>query len=259
MNPGTKRLVLGIAGVMALPLQLIPARLRRGFLFGAMTLESRLGTPADSLKRLYGLSDDLERVIADRAMALGDGVHPKHRLTNYHDFFVARIDDGKRVLDIGCGYGAVARSIARARPASTVTGIDIEAPLIEQAKAADNPANLTFILGDALKDLPGGHCDIIVLSNVLEHLEHRVEFLDGLRIRLTPERVLIRVPLYERSWHVPMRDELGITYFSDRTHFIEHRLKEFEDEVTAAGFVVVECQTFWGEIWADCRPAEGDA
>ena len=43
-------------------------------------------------------------------------------------------------------------------------------------------------------------------------------------------------------------------YFSDSTHKIEHRLEEFDDEVAAAGLDLIERQTLWGEIWAECRP-----
>lgn len=250
-----KKLALAAARVLAVVYGIIPWKLRRARVFTALVLESRIGTPADALRRLYALSDDLERVIAERAMAHGRGIHPKHHLTRYAEFFVERIGPAERVLDIGCGYGEVARAIARARPGATVVGIDIEAPLIAQAEAADNPPNLGFMTGDATKALPQGPWNTVVLSNILEHLEHRVDFLKALVAAQRPQAVLVRVPAFERSWHVPMRKALGMTYFNDRTHFIEHTAAELRAELEAAGLEVVELRTVWGELWAACRVA----
>jgi len=121
---------------------------------------------------------------------------------------------------------------------------------------SDNPDNLEFVLGDALQDLPSAQWDVMVLSNVWEHIEHRVEFMQGLLAKVQPSRVLIRVPVFERSWHLPMRKELGIGYFSDSTHFIEHTLAEFADEIARAGLKVDSQDIRWGEIWAVCVPTD---
>jgi 2-polyprenyl-3-methyl-5-hydroxy-6-metoxy-1,4-benzoquinol methylase len=186
-------------------------------------------------------------------MAYGAGEHPKHGLTRYHDFFVERIPAGAAVLDIGCGYGAVARSIARRVEGARVTGIDMNEQRIIEAEAADNPDNLRFLLGDALTDLPPGEWHTVVLSNVLEHIEERVDFLRRLSAAARPSQILIRVPLFERHWQVAMRRELGVSYFSDPTHYIEHSLEEFAAEIDAAGLEITERLTLWGEIWAVCR------
>ena len=53
-----------------------------------------------------------------------------------------------------------------------------------------------------------------------------------------------------------MRCELGIDYFSDETHCIEHKLDEFDQEISAAGLETRERFTLWGEIWAACQPKE---
>ena len=54
----------------------------------------------------------------------GQGVHPKHRLMDYHRFFISRIQHSDHVLDIGCGIGAVAYDVAVSTGASVI-GIDI--------------------------------------------------------------------------------------------------------------------------------------
>lgn len=249
-----KSLLLKLATLIAWIYRLIPFRLRETLIFGELILESRTGDPASTLKRLFTLQDRLDLVINERAVAYGNGEHPKHRLMAYHDFFVERIPAGNTVLDIGCGYGAVARSIAQRVRDVEVTGIDLDQARLGQAIAAKNPENLKFVLGDVLKDLPSGHWDVIVLSNILEHVDQRVDFLRDVIAKTNAGKLLVRVPLFERHWHNPLRAELGVNYFSDSTHFVEHTLKQFEDEIMAAGLKPVEIVLRWGEIWADCRP-----
>jgi len=250
-----RTLLLALIRVLSWPLHLIPARARLGLIKGLMVLDSRVGKPQDALRRQFQILDMAEKVISERAMALGDGVHPKHRLTRYHDFFVDNIAPNSAVVDIGCGYGEVARSIATRVDGVQVTGIDSDGPRLTQAQQADNPDNLSFVLGDALQDLPAGQWDVMVLSNVWEHIENRVEFMRGLLAKVQPKRVLIRVPVFERSWYLPMRKELGIGYFSDTTHYIEHTLAEFADETARAGLKIESQDVRWGEIWAVCKPA----
>ncbi len=248
-----KRSLLLFANLLSWFWRLIPAQLRIGFFTGTLVLESRSRDPANGLRRLLVLKDRLEWVINERALAYGNGEHPKHRLTRYHWFFIDRIKDGERVLDVGCGYGAVARSIALERPHCRVTGIDMDESRLAQAQTSRNPPNLDFVLGDATSDGPLGSWDVIVLSNVLEHITRRVDFLQKLVRATNASRILIRVPLFERSWQIPLRKELGIGYFSDDDHKIEHQPIELLNELAAAGLQAVEVVTLWGEIWADCR------
>ncbi len=214
------------------------------------------GDPAEGLRRLFALQDRLELAVNERAMALGRGEHPKHRLTHYHDFFVERIKDGDNVLDIGCGYGAVARTVARARPASKVTGVDYDPLKLKQARAGDNPSNLSFVESDATKAVPDGPWDVVILSNVLEHIKDRVGLLKALIETTKARRFLIRVPLFERDWKLAMRRELGVNYYSDPDHKIEPRQSEFRSEAAQAGLAVDELITPWGEIWSMLSPLD---
>jgi ubiquinone/menaquinone biosynthesis C-methylase UbiE len=75
-------------------------------------------------------------------------LHAKHRLTDYHGFFVSRVKPGERVLDIGCGIGALAVDLAGRRGA-VVTGLDADAAAIRVARAAHAAPGLTFVEGDA--------------------------------------------------------------------------------------------------------------
>ncbi|HSL60879.1 MAG TPA: methyltransferase domain-containing protein [Desulfotignum sp.] len=88
--------------------------------------------------------------------------HAKHRQVLIQHFLpgvdagriLARLDQGIRVCDLGCGQGIALQLMARHFPASTFTGIDNDVPAIEAARqgAADlGLENLNFQVADASK------------------------------------------------------------------------------------------------------------
>jgi SAM-dependent methyltransferase len=233
----------------AFPFRLMPSALRRRVI--QLGLEaSASGVPASGLRELLTIDEDLTGLINQLALRYDDGVHVKHRLMNYHDFFVERIERGERVLDVGCGYGAVAYSIAD-RAGAIVLGIDSDRENIAEARRRFQHPSLTFIEGTAPADVPSAPLDVVVASNVLEHIENRIGFLSTIQAKTAVPRWLIRVPMADRDWRVPLRKELGLFAFSDRTHFTEYTRASFEAEMRDAGFAVRHLQINWGEIWAE--------
>ena len=185
----------------------------------------------------------------------GNGIHTKHKHIKYHDFFCNRISENETVLDVGTNNGALTFDIANKSNAK-VTGIEIIESNYKKALKNKSHPNITYLLGDALKDIPGQSFQVIVLSNVLEHIEHRVDFLSTLLKNNTPERFLIRVPLFERDWRVPLKKELGIDYRLDDTHYIEYTLENYEDEISKAGLKISHLEVRWGEIWSELKPQD---
>ncbi|MFE5289870.1 class I SAM-dependent methyltransferase [Nocardia sp. NPDC056611] len=64
----------------------------------------------------------------------------------------ARIADGHRVLDIGCGNGQLTRAAARRAGAGSATGVDLSGPMLARAReraAAEAVPNVGFEQGDA--------------------------------------------------------------------------------------------------------------
>jgi SAM-dependent methyltransferase len=236
-----------------LPWRLLPRRWRHAAIKAGVFATAR----QDARGALVDLLE-LDRIVSGQidlaAVEYGDGVHVKHRLMAYHDFFVDRIRATECVLDVGCGYGAVANSIAT-RAGARVTGIDLDAANIAQAKERYTAQNLTFVRGAAPRDLRSEHFDVVVLSNVLEHIDQRPAFLRQIGEKVTPSRLLIRVPMINREWRVPLRRELGLFPYSDPTHFTEYTRESFEQEMSQAGLVIDHLQVNWGEIWAEVRPA----
>ena len=135
---------------------------------------------------------------------------------------------------------------------STILGIDYDCKKLKEASKKYKSKNLKFIKLDATKKIPYGKWDIIILSNVLEHIQNRVIFLKKIVKNSKCKKILIRVPLFERSWEIPMRKKLKINYYSDNDHKIEHTIKKFSQEIKLSGLIITETHTIWGEIWAVC-------
>lgn len=174
------------------------------------------------------------------------GLHPKHRLMNYHQFFLDHIQSTDRVLDIGCGNGALAYDLAG--KARVVVGIDLNEKNRSAWANRFARENLTYLVADATTFSPEQRFDVVVLSNVLEHIEHRVDFLK--RIKHLAPLFLIRVPMLNRDWITLYKKELGLEYRLDTTHYTEYTLKSFTQELSDAGFVVSSYSIQFGEIWA---------
>jgi 2-polyprenyl-3-methyl-5-hydroxy-6-metoxy-1,4-benzoquinol methylase len=110
-------------------------------------------------------------------------------------------------------------------------------------------------VGNALQALPDETFDVVILSNVLEHLPERAAFLRHVQESLQPARLLVRVPLFERDWRVPLKREVGVEWRLDPTHQTEYTQESFAEEISAAGLEIAHQEVRWGELWAELRPA----
>jgi 2-polyprenyl-3-methyl-5-hydroxy-6-metoxy-1,4-benzoquinol methylase len=178
------------------------------------------------------------------------GIHPKHRIIQYHNFFTNKISENENVLDIGCGYGALAFSIAT-KTGAKVRGIDYNPDQIMTAKKLYQHKNLIFEDGDGTKIKTFTNISTIVISNVLEHIHDRIHLLKSIQCIVNPKRWLIRVPLKERDWSIGLREELGVEYYLDSDHKIEYTINTFQKEIEKAGLRVIELNIRWAEIWAE--------
>jgi len=213
-------------------------------------LLSKPGIAKRLCKLLLRVDNTVEEVVNELVIYAEENVHPKHRLMNYHQFFIDHVSPEDRVLDVGCGYGSVAQDVAK--KAKSVWGIDLNEKNIKLAKARYQKDNLTFIHGDALVDLPDKEFDVAILSNILEHIENRIPFLKSI-MRLAP-KLLIRVPMINRDWKVLYKKELGLDYRLDKTHYIEYTEEDLIEELTAAGLNVKIHKILFGEFWVLTEP-----
>ena len=205
------------------------------------------------LLRMHSL---LYRVLSRNAVRIEGGLHPKHRLTKYHDFFFENIMPGDSVLDIGCGNGQVLRKIA-AIDGARLTGVDISSSNTSAAEAHCQPyPNIRIACSDIWDYDCESHFDVVLLSNVLEHLKNRVELLQRIVGKFCPRLVLIRVPMYEREWLVPYKREMGVEWRLDDTHEIEYTENEIRQELADAGLEIQSISFRWGEMYIKSVPVK---
>lgn len=198
------------------------------------------------IKALIKLYKYLYVVISRFAKKNNNNIHPKHRLMNYHQFFIDNIEKNSSVLDVGCGNGSLTYDLAK--KARKVVAIDFDKKSIQNAIKRFNKNNISYILGDATKYEFEEIFDYIILSNLLEHIKNRSEFLN--KIKKLGQILLIRVPTLNRSWLPLYIKELGLDYRLDQTHFIEYTYDTFQEEMESAGLKILSYSIQFGEIWA---------
>ncbi len=211
-------------------------------------------TPEEALRFLFEFDNRLYDLQGKMSVRYGHGIHTKHRHINYHQFFIKNLRPGECVLDIGSGNGFLSYDMATQVTNISVVGIELHETNIKFARKHYQHPNLSFIHGNALKDLPNQRFDVVTLSNVLEHLEHRVEFLGKIKRQVRPKYLIIRVPMFERDWRVPLKRELGMDYRLDSTHHTEYSQEDFFDELQQAGLKPAHTEFRWGEIWSVVEP-----
>lgn len=63
----------------------------------------------------------------------------------------ARVRDGGRILDVGCGTGALVRTIANTARSSELVGVDPAQSFIDYARTQSHDPRITFQVGDAME------------------------------------------------------------------------------------------------------------
>lgn len=118
-----------------------PGRLRHGYLD---LLDTNSAPPQAANQSTWSSA----RVSAayDRFQSLLRKVAPRSGLPAS----ATSLPDGSRALDVGCGPGNLTGDLGRAcGPNGVALGVDISAPLLERAAAAENAASTGFVRADA--------------------------------------------------------------------------------------------------------------
>jgi trans-aconitate 2-methyltransferase len=104
--------------------------------------------------------------------------HAGERARPFTDL-LARVDarSPRRVVDLGCGEGALTASLAQRWPDAAVTGLDSSAEMLAAAAAHAAPGRLSFVAGDVRHWAPGGPVDVVVSNAVLHWVPGHAELL----------------------------------------------------------------------------------
>jgi SAM-dependent methyltransferase len=240
------------------------------FVLGALDRPHNLAGLPDSLPFVLGVDPRTGLVSQGENAAVGEALEIAYRTAGampsnfdasgigrvYADDFLAFIDQaardvsGLRVLEIGSGTGYLLAQL-RDRGA-TVLGIEPGAH--GQAGAREHGVEIVHDFFPSEKVT--GLFDLIVLSNVLEHLEDPVEFLRGLPAQLAPDgRVIIGVP--DEAAYIASGDVS--TLFHEHWSYFDRRTLENTARLAGLEIVELESASFGGSLYTVMRPADQPA
>jgi ubiquinone/menaquinone biosynthesis C-methylase UbiE len=122
---------------------------------------------------VYNAVTELDPAVAKQ---LGDAMELRATEPAQQAMLAAYLDDldlpeGAKVVEIGCGTGAISRAVAARPGIGEVTGVDPSPAFIDRARGlAAGLANLSFCQGDGRDlPLPDASYDLAVLHTVLSH------------------------------------------------------------------------------------------
>ncbi len=101
---------------------------------------------------------------------------------------------GKRILDYGCGYGAMCVHLIRAEGASVVTGVDIDESRLDFARrrVADEYPDIAAIIDfKAQEELTEGEFDLVVSKDSFQHYSDPKGALEEMSRLTTPGGLIV--------------------------------------------------------------------
>jgi SAM-dependent methyltransferase len=163
----------------------------------------------------------------------GSGL-PVSRSSRLMETFRSHWDISKigRMLDVGCGNGAMLRAFGHVAPAWTLAGTELNDKYRREVEAIPQTEPLHVCPVDRIL----GTFNVITMIHVLEHIIHPVEFLASLLPKLSHGGVvLIEVPHY-------LENPFELLIADHRSHFTAATLSL---ALQKAGYEVVTVATDW--------------
>lgn len=131
---------------------------------------------------------------------------------------VLRKNPKLRLLDVGCGSGAIAIELARLAPEGQITGIDISGAVLESARVqaeSQGLQNISFVEGDAC-DLPfeDATFDLVCTHQAVAHFQDHLKAIKEMK-RIT-----------KKGGHICMREgDLSTAKFGSEYPILEECFK----------------------------------
>ncbi|MBA2349683.1 MAG: methyltransferase domain-containing protein [Solirubrobacterales bacterium] len=151
---------------------------------------------------------------------------------------LARIEPGDRVVDVGCGYGATSRLLAREHGAR-VTGLTLSAAQAAYAvSVGGRPGDPEILVRDWRENgLPDGEADAVVAIECLSHMPDKPRVFAELARVLKPGARLVLTDWLACEQRRPWRDRALLRPICDEGRLPSmHTAAEYGELLTGAGF-----------------------
>ena len=136
----------------------------------------------------------------------------------------------RRCLEVGVGHGLFTAEVLRRHPGAEITVLDISETSLAVARETLTSfgvdlSRIRFIHDDYLSiDLPPGESDLLIMGEVLEHVDDAPEFLRRARQLIAPDGAVYMTtcancPAVDHVWHF-------------------HNVQEIRDLITQAGLAI---------------------
>jgi phosphoethanolamine N-methyltransferase len=151
---------------------------------------------------------------------------------------------GRRVLDIGCGAGGIELLLAREHGAAEVVGVDVEAPVLEHARAlivrhglAERVRFLQVEPGPL--PFPDASFDLVFSKDAVIHIADKEAWCRDMFRLLRPGGVLVASDWMRRDEHAPSA-QMQAYMAAEGLSFRMSALPRYGAALGAAGFVDIE-------------------
>ncbi len=174
------------------------------------------------------------------------------------------VKPGMNVVDVGCGDGGYVNFCAKM--GANVTFVDIQegkVHALEERLKANASGEVKGIVSDCNPiPIPDGHADLVISTEVLEHVRNPAEFLSE----------IVRIGSQDATWVLTVPEARGENlvkgiapqiYFEEPNHIQIFSSDDFEELVQSCGLEIVRHEYlagFWAIFyllkWATAMPGE---
>jgi len=161
------------------------------------------------------------------------------------NFLLHKIKNNHTIMDLGCKFGRISSILAE--NSYSVIGVDHDENAIKIAIKNNTKTNLKFINADALDYLNTNSTkfDVLVLSHILEHLDHPLEFLNKFKNHFNS--FYIEIPDIDDSYlnHYRKRENLELLY-TDHDHIWEFDRDSFTELLKQCDMKIIDSEYRYG-------------
>lgn len=190
----------------------------------------------------YDSLDELYRQLWGEHLHHGYWSNPRFSTSQAVEALIARVTEGlglaqgDRICDVGCGYGASLRHLARTKGITGV-GLTVSKKQVEYAEKQDRPTGVSYLCQDFLNnDLPSESFDAMYAIESSEHMPSFDGFLAQIKRLLKPGKrmaiaVWLRDPGTNRLFDTVLNDKIvsegRLVQMYPSDEFIRRVAKEF--------------------------------